>query len=784
MDDKHPHNWFAVPPGADRSIVQREQIRTWLKMTAADHDHVHFSTFGTSTEGRPLDAVFIGDSTAGEKLQDITRRRAELVNSILSSHTDALAATWNCPIVLITAGIHATELGGPQAIPELVHWLATSSDHDARNVRERVITIIIPTLNPDGMDLVKRWHDTTLNTEQEGSHPPLLYHRFAGHDNNRDWLFRNLVENKALLDNIHRVWLPHVTLDQHQMGTFGPRFVLPPYADPWDPNVHPSTIAASSSLGQAIAADLTLQGKSGVMTGRYFDAWEPSRAIQHYRGGVRILAEAASANVACPVEIAPTQLAKPPLPMEHHSTTYVPSPWPAGVWRLRDIMDYHLAAATSLLRFVSRSVESWPTVQAESFESQTRKSLVFHIPFDPGHGDPDANRRLANMLHDAGVRQSGMPDDSGVTISLDQPLASLVQSSLLPTPFPDAHGTESYDLTTHHLPLMMGATINAGTTGQEGDQANPPNSGTHRGRYALINPRRHLAPNAIERALQAGKGVWRTSKRQLMGDLLIEPGAWLIDDTDRTLATSDSVSSTFRLESVPSSSHPISRRSVMLLNTTDVPTADHGWTRWWLQARDIPFLEQHFRHHCINPVAPEAMTYIIAHTAREHLSDKAVQSALQLVEAGSSVVAFGATGRVLAAAATQSISTVETSDLSAMHAPGALLRLVLNRSTCMGMGLDRSIPAMFQADGAFSVARDAEEITTLARYSARDTVVSGWMKGAEYIRNKPAVLEVKRGAGKLYAFSFRPLFRGQMLVTSPLVHNLLYSETESTTCPH
>jgi hypothetical protein len=114
--------------------------------------------------------------------------------------------------------------------------------------------------------------------------------------------------------------------------------------------------------------------------------------------------------------------------------------------------------------------------------------------------------------------------------------------------------------------------------------------------------------------------------------------------------------------------------------------------------------------------------------------------------------------------------------------PGALLRLIPTREHPIALGLDRAVPAMLQRDGVFAVAGTATGVAVVARIAARDTVVSGWMSDPAAVRNAPAVLEVRHGAGRLHAFAFRPLFRGQMLVTAPLVHNLIYT-METPPCP-
>ena len=73
---------------------------------------------------------------------------------------------------------------------------------------------------------------------------PWLYHYYAGHENNSDWHYFNLIETKLLAKILNHEWYPHIVFDQHQMGSRGPRIFLPPYADPVNPNVPPSLTAS------------------------------------------------------------------------------------------------------------------------------------------------------------------------------------------------------------------------------------------------------------------------------------------------------------------------------------------------------------------------------------------------------------------------------------------------------------------------------------------------------------------------------------------------------------
>ena len=147
------------------------------------------------------------------------------------------------------------------------------------------------------------------------------------------------------------------------------------------------------------------------------------------------------------------------------------------------------------------------------------------------------------------------------------------------------------------------------------------------------------------------------------------------------------------------------------------------------------------------------------------------------------MIAFGGAGRALAEGLAASVSATEFPTGGTVQEPGALVRLRVEPDQQIGMGLDRAIPVMFQRDGTFAVSDEHDGVSVLARFAARDTLISGWMSDANPLRNAPAIVRVRLGGGSLYAFSFKPLFRGQTLVSSPLVHNLLYSTSEPASCP-
>ena len=91
---------------------------------------------------------------------------------------------------------------------------------------------MIPSPNPDGIQIVADWYRKTLGTKSEGTSPPELYHYYAGHDDNRDWFMMNLKETQAITKLFWQEWFPEIVYDVHQQGQNASRFIIPPFFDP------------------------------------------------------------------------------------------------------------------------------------------------------------------------------------------------------------------------------------------------------------------------------------------------------------------------------------------------------------------------------------------------------------------------------------------------------------------------------------------------------------------------------------------------------------------------
>ena len=237
--------------------------------------------------------------------------------------------------------------------------MASSNDEEVREILDNVIFLDIPSLNPDGLQWIVEWYDRWVGTEYEAAPFPWLYHPYTGHDNNRDWYAFTQVETQLTVREAHNVWHPQIVHDIHQTGSNGARIFFPPFIDPYEQNIDPALISGINQLGAYMAAELTAEGMPGVVIHNRYDGFTPARAYQHYHGGVRILSETASVEMATPINVAWDELREGRGLDATVPTWNFPWPWEGGEWGLPDIVDYMEAGVVALLNNAARNRRYW-----------------------------------------------------------------------------------------------------------------------------------------------------------------------------------------------------------------------------------------------------------------------------------------------------------------------------------------------------------------------------------------------------------------------------------------
>ena len=257
-----PSRFLGITVGADRTLADYRQVASYFHALDAASPRVAVQVLGKTTRGEDmLMAILSSEANIANlpRLKEVARRLADprgATDADLASLVEEGRA-----IVLVTCNIHASEIGASQMAMEWAYALATAQDAETRRRLDEVVLLLVPSLNPDGQIMETEWYRKNLGTASEGGRMPWIYHHYVGHDNNRDWFMLTQKETQALNRAVYHEWFPQVWLDEHQMGTTGPRIFTPPYADPIDPDIHPLIWREVNLIGTTMALRLEQQGK-------------------------------------------------------------------------------------------------------------------------------------------------------------------------------------------------------------------------------------------------------------------------------------------------------------------------------------------------------------------------------------------------------------------------------------------------------------------------------------------------------------------------------------------
>ncbi|MBV9435924.1 MAG: peptidase M14, partial [Acidobacteria bacterium] len=300
-----PQEHLGFQVGEDRKLADWEQVTSYFqKVAQAAPDRVQFQEIGKSTLGKPFVYLTISSQENIRNLEHYRQIQQRLADprGLDPAQADQLIHEGKA-VVLITCTVHSTEVASTQTAMEYVYKLLTENTPEHQEILNNVIFLLVPSLNPDGQDMVVKWYRKYVGTPYEGLQPVELYHHYVGHDDNRDWYMFTQVESQLTVAKVQNPWHPEVVYDVHQMGPNAARLFVPPFLDPVDPNVDPLIVEETNMLGTSMAGALATAGKQGIAINAIYDFWTPARHYQAYHGGLRVLTESASARLASPIHV-------------------------------------------------------------------------------------------------------------------------------------------------------------------------------------------------------------------------------------------------------------------------------------------------------------------------------------------------------------------------------------------------------------------------------------------------------------------------------------------------
>ena len=818
-------------PGADRKLAGWHEIVGYFNLLAEESDRVLVREVGRSTEDNPFLLCYVSAPENLERLDEYRAIQQTLADPRRLDDSDADRAISQArAVVAITCSIHATEVGGTQMAPELAHTLASSDDERIRAILDNAILLLVPSLNPDGLVRVKDWYDASIGAHFEGSIPPYLYHKYTGHDNNRDWFMFTQQETRLTVDHVHNAWRPHITYDIHQTRSDGMRMILPPLLDPVGPNVDPILQSELSALGAHMAAQLTAEGKGGVAVNVVYDSYSPSRSYPHYHGGVRVLSEAASVRIASPITLSAASLRDDRGEQPRDRTWNHPLPWTGGKWTLRDIVEYDLSASLACLEHAARNREWWVRNSYEALRraaggngangnggngGQDGGARVFVIP--ERQRDPAAADELTEILRYADVevfeceesahRDGAIVEKGDRLIFTDQPYGSFAQTMLERQKYPDIRQypggppRRPYDATAHSLPLKMGVDVREVATPLRVRRRLMTGTPSRNGRAALDSdaPAYSLpaASNAsamvVNRLLFAQRPVFRAMVAADADGGRLSPGTWVVPASDATREALESAGA--RIDARPLWQRPSDPRGLKLLRppriglyASYVPCIAEGWTRFVFDEYGFEYtsivdgdiqeggLESRF--DCVI-VPHQLVRQLYRGFSRSHyasrfaggLGDRGIEGIRKFVERGGTVIGWEDSARFLSYRLKLPVSNpLGRLTNSEFFAPGSLLSVEVDTSHPIGFGMPERAAAMYQNGPAYRV----EKGDVVAGFSKDETLLSGWLIGGHRIGGLGGAVSVPLGLGKAILFGFSPIFRAQARGTYKMLFNAVY----------
>ncbi len=755
-----PEEILGFVPGEDRKLASWSQVIHYFEELDKASDRVKFETLGQSTMGKPFGLATISSPENLARLDEYKRIQEQLADPRtlgapgVRDRKAAELIKRGKTIVLITCGIHSTEVGSYLSSMLIAHRLASSNDPEIQNILRNTIILLVPSLNPDGVDIVKNWYDKTLGTPYEGTDPPELYHKYVGHDNNRDWYAFTQLETQITVDKIHNVWHPQIVHDIHQQGEYGARLFLPPYMPPVEPNVPKEIVAGYTELGNYMAREMRAASFTGITTNSTYDAWTPARAYSHYHGGVRILSETASCKIATPINVNFAELKKDEgYDPKKESATYGPL-WRGGEWHLRDITNYMTSAAFLLLRHATENRREWLTrfyeIGKEAVRPRRKGELyAFVIPEAAHSGTLLASLELGGVKIDHPgpfVANKHRYAEGGAVVRLAQPYGRFAKSMLETQTYPNlrdssGHPIEPYDVTAHSLSLLMGV------------PAEPV--------YAPFVLTRQTP--AVDVGENGGCGDGYPPRRAIY--------------------------------------------------RSHVPAIDEGWTRWILDQPsslkclfystldDTTLRAGNLRARFDTVIIPDqsAATILNGYAAGKMppeytggMGAAGVKALREFVEQGGTLVCLNrASSFAIEQFKLPLRDVVAKVSEKEFFVPGSILRIELDTSSPIARGMPKESIAWVEDSPVFEISRDnrsssptakegstgelsAANVSVIARYPAdKNPLLSGWLLGENRIRGKAALVEVRLGKGRIILFGFRPQYRAQSLATYPLFFNAI-----------
>ena len=781
-----PESVFGFAPGADYHLADFEQMTKYFHALAAASPRVKLEDIGPSGYGRQMFLAIISSEANIRALEHYKSIVQQLASGKIDEATARKLSEEGKAIVWIDGGLHATEVAGAQQSPAIAYRVATEESPEMQRIRDNVILVLCPVINPDGLDIVARWYDKNVNTPYELAPVPRLWNKYVGHDNNRDWYMFNQIESRDVAKELYKEWFPQIVYNQHQSGPFPSRIFVPPFDDPMNPNIPAEVVRGVNLVGDAMTRRFTTKNEPGAVSRMEFDMWWNGgmRTAPYYHNMIGILTETALFDYATPGYYPPQSLpnAFPNGISATEPSMYYPDPWRGGWWHLKDAVNYMITGDMAVLDIAARRKDQWlfdfwQMCHDEIADGEKGGPFAYIVPQEQHDATATGDMLFALQTGGVEIRKAAQPFTANgkeypagtIVMPAAQPFRPYLIDLMEPQHYPDLRlypggpPKRPYDMTGWTLPLQMGVDV------VRVDQ--PMQIATEAA--TVDEPAHHFA-------LPAGMKLGRIG---------------VYDSWEANM--------------------------------------DAGWTRWLLERYAIPYTDLHdadiragnLREKFDVIILPQQNEEGLLHgwqpgtrgffggsepiTQRPEyvggLGLEGVMALAQFAKSGGRIVALDSASELLIHEFGLPVRNVLANvNSSQFYAPGSLLRIDVDPDLPETRGMEKRSVAFFVNSQAFDIwdakapagpprftgsnepkkdpftqLGEHDGIRILAMYPKTDPLLSGWLMGEKRIEGKVAAVSVPFGEGRIVLIGFRCQFRGQPENTFPLLFNSLLTPTTS-----
>lgn len=619
QDVPAPADIIGFEPGTDYELINKDQLYEYYYAVAEASDRVQLEVIGETHHGNDLLLLIISSEENLANLdhyKSISQRLARAKD--LTDEEAYELANEGKSVVWIDSGLHSPEFAHGQHNPDFVYHMATDESAETQAMRDEVILLNMPMMNPDGHVIEVDWYYEHKGTEFEETGPPIVYHEYIGHDNNRDWYMLLQNESRAVGQVIYNEWYPQIVLNHHQMGEMPPRMFIPPFADPVNPNIPALAVRGTNLVGEHMANRYAGEGKTGIIQGITFNMWWNGgmRTAPYFHNMVGILTESTHRS---PVpryweedEIPDTIVrGSNEIPMKEPSIFY-PDPWEGGWSNMKQMVDYHVTASLGVMDIAAKRKHEWLyniyQMGRDAIEKGNTESPYAYI-ISPDQWDGPEAIEMLRVLDRGGI-EIHRATSTFTLDGIDYPAGSYVVYSaqafrphlmdMMETQsypdrrlYPGGPPEPPYDMAGWTLPIQMGIDVVRAhepidIETEVADTIGPFDASVSgRDSFGYIIPATsNMSAILVNELLDSGHTLYRIADGYERGGVPFHPGSFVVEkngnDTEQTVAdfAEEYGLNVAGLRSMPDVERYRLNQPRIAMYQSWMSHIDEGWTRW------------------------------------------------------------------------------------------------------------------------------------------------------------------------------------------------------------